>query len=185
MAETDLVSERELMWSIQQCLIRMTLICPELEPPYSQLVAVMSDFEEIRGSSDSVRTVIYGASFGRLLFGLAEYEVRALKLLLVDKGNDIAAQRVCMLMDIADCAIEAELDRLDVLNGCITVRASMHRRSLKERIRARRRRRRWLLHTSAGNAYLHRMDMRRHHLHHIDLKKSRTAKLAADLYVDD
>jgi len=61
---------------------------------------------------------------------------------------------------------------------------AMAKRGLRERIRERRQRRKWL-HTSEGRAYMRDLIRRRHRHHHVDSKRSKVAHQAAKLYADE
>lgn len=66
------------------------------------------------------------------------------------------------------------------LQACVVT--GMAKKPLAERVRNRKLRRRWLLHTPAGKAYLRELVRRRHHHHHVDPKRVKKSKEAARLY---
>lgn len=80
-------------------------------------------------------------------------------------------------------ALCEELDKRGIDSSSVVV-TSMSKRSLGERIIARRRRHKWLR-TAEGKAYLRELLRRRHRHHQIDRERSRTARQAARLYADE
>lgn len=80
-------------------------------------------------------------------------------------------------------ALCEELDKRGIDSTSVVV-TSMSKRSLGERIIARRRRHKWLR-TPEGKAYLRQLARRRHSHHVVDRERSRTARQAARLYADE
>lgn len=76
--------------------------------------------------------------------------------------------------------LHEELDRRGLTDKVVV---SMTKRSLRERLRSRKLRRKWLR-TSEGRAYLRELLRRSHRHHHIDPKRSRTARQTAKLYAE-
>ncbi|QQS03390.1 MAG: hypothetical protein IPK50_13865 [Fibrobacterota bacterium] len=63
-----------------------------------------------------------------------------------------------------------------------SVVTGMTKKPLSERVKNRKLRRRWLLHTPAGRAYLRALVRRRHQHHHVDPKRVKKSKEVARLY---
>lgn len=106
--------------------------------------------------------------------------VEACKVLVIADRVDVLIGR--MLMALREQSQQGQQRR--ILSQSLATTHTLKKKVLQERIAARRQRRRWLR-TAEGQAYLRKQAIRRQHPHIVDKQTSRTAKLAAELYVDD
>lgn len=79
--------------------------------------------------------------------------------------------------------LHEELGRRGLTENVVV--SGFERKSRTERVKARKQRRAWLLHTAAGKAYTRELAKRRRRHHHVDRDRSRTAKQAARMYADE
>lgn len=155
----------------------------------------MRMFVDVETETDlnRLKTILRTSVIDRLLTLLEGYEERILASLtrtedcerfhaIVDEYDDAVADSATVLVIHIERRSGVVEDVTDALaQRGVTLVSAMTKRDLAERIRDRRRRRKWLR-TPEGQAYLRERRRRERTSHHIDVERSRTAKQAHRLY---